>query len=310
MSDPGPDFPSQVRSAWLSAWPTWMLLLFACLPATRLLPAGYARAVVAAPVALMAPGSVTLGATFRPPRRPSGAMFVCLAALLSVCWSVFASLALAAAHVKITAASTYLCLLAVTAALTIAAVGRMLRPRAVRDLEAGEPGLTHGAADEAGRAPAAWRGSYQAIAAALAGTALLAGGAYSWDHLPHPAPVGYTWLAWTGPPVTGARAVGSAGARLPFQIVHQEPGTAAFQLSADWLGSPPQSLAGPLTVTVGPNRTFRGTLFVPPLPTGCTYRIVLTLAGPRGAGQTASKQRTWSINADVHQPGKSQKKCQ
>jgi hypothetical protein len=35
---------------------------------------------------------------------------------------------------------------------------------------------------------------------------------------------------------------------------------------------------------------------------------VVTLAGPRGAGQAAHKQ-TWSINADVHQPGKSQKTC-
>jgi hypothetical protein len=285
-----------------------MLLLFASLPVALLLPAGYARAVVAAPVALMAPGSVTLGAVFRPPRRPAGAAFVCWAALLSVSWSVFASLALAAAHVKITAASTYLCLLALTAALTIAAVRGMLRPRGVRDPEAADPGWSRDTADQPDKAPAG-RGSYQAIAAALAGVVLLAGGAYAWDHLPHPAPVGYTQLAWTGPAVTGARPVGSAGVTLPFQIVHREPDTAAFQISADWLSSPPQSLAAPLKVTIGPNRTFRGTLFVPPLPGGCTYRIVVTLAGPRGAGQTANEQRTWSINVDVRGPGKPQKTC-
>jgi hypothetical protein len=289
-----------------------MLLLFASLPVTLLLPAGYARAVVAAPVALMAPGSVTLGAIFRPPRRPDGAAFVCWAALLSVSWSVFASLALAAAHVKITAASTYLCLLAVMAALTIAAVARMLRPGAVRDPDAANPGRSHDAADQPDRASAGrgryQRGSYQAIAAAVAGLALLAGGAYARDHLSHPAPVGYTWLAWAGPQVKGILPVGAHGTTLPFRVIHQEHGTATFQLSADWQGSPPRPLASPLTFTVGPNRTYHGDLFVPPLPTGCTYRLVVTLAGPREAGQAAHKQ-TWSINADVHQPGKSQKTC-
>jgi hypothetical protein len=57
-------------------------------------------------------------------------------------------------------------------------------------------------------------------------------------------------------------------------------------------------------VHIGPDQTFQGALFVPPLPDGCTYRIVITLT----AAQRADPQ-TWSINADVHDPGKSTKTC-
>jgi hypothetical protein len=307
------DFARLTRSAWRSAWPCWLLLLFASLAIARLLPAGYVRAVVAAPVLLIVPGSVTLGAVFFRRQRPSGTAFVCWAALLSVAWSVFATLALYVIHVKITAVSTYVCLLIVTAALAIVAQARlMLESRGTRVPEAADPDLSEAEAAEDNQATrlVAVRGSrYYAIAAVLAGMALLGGGVYAQDHLPHPAPVGYTWLAWAGPRVQGVLPVGPLGTKLTFQIVHHETGTARFELTAAWLGSRPRTMAGPLSVTVGPNRTYHGTLLVPPLPDGCTYRIVLTLASSRGAGPPASSPRTWSINADVYQPGKSQKKC-
>ena len=73
-----------IKPLWLSTWPLWTLLVFASLAAVRLLPAGYARAAVAAPILLMVPGSLTLGAVFNQRRRPRGLVFVCYAALLSV----------------------------------------------------------------------------------------------------------------------------------------------------------------------------------------------------------------------------------
>jgi hypothetical protein len=292
-----------------------MLVLLACLPATRLLPAGYARTVVAAPIVLTAPGSVMLGAAFRRPHRPSGPAFVCWAVLLSVVWLVLASLALEVLHVKITAASTYVCLVLLTAAMTIVAGRRMRGPRSARIPDLAQPDESipeaRSPGGEPARAvrPAMVRGGWYAMAAAVAGLTLLAGGAYARDHLSHPAPVGYTWLAWAGPQVKGILVVGAHGTTLPFQVVHQELGTATFRLSANWQGSPPRPLASPLTFAVGPNRTYHGNLFVPPLSTGCTYRVVLTLTGPSPGGSVTTKPRIWSINADVRDPGRSQKKC-
>ena len=117
------------KPLWLSAWPIWTLLAFASLAATRLLPEGYIRAAVAAPILLMVPGSLTLGAVFSVRRSPRGATFVCYAALLSAVWSAFASLALYVLQVLITAESTYWCLLIVSAVLTILAEARLLLGR-------------------------------------------------------------------------------------------------------------------------------------------------------------------------------------
>ena len=86
--------PPRVKSLWLSTWPLWTLLVFASLAAVRLLPWGYARAAVAAPILLIIPGSLTLGAVFNQRHRPRGLIFVCYAALLSAIWSAFASLTL------------------------------------------------------------------------------------------------------------------------------------------------------------------------------------------------------------------------
>ena len=81
--------------------------------------------------------------------------------------------------------------------------------------------------------------------------------------------------------------------------------SAAFRLSAVWLSSPPEALAKSLTLSIGPNQTFHGTLFIPPLPDGCTYRIVVTLTPVQRAGQPQS----WTLNADVHDPHEPLKTC-
>ncbi len=315
------DFPRKVKRLWLSAWLFWALLIFASLPATGLLPGGYVRAAVAAPIAGLVPGSLTLAAVFSERGRPRGAVFVCYAALLSAVWSVFASLALYALKVAITAASTYWCLLVISAVLAAVTQARLLRwpPRGgrwvARRLAALDPDRPDAGTDDAGTdgtgAPAAVRaGGYQAIVALMAGLSLLGGGAYTYDHLSHQAPADYIGMAWTGPPVKGVIAIGSGGAKLPFQVVRRQPGRATFRLTAAWLGHPSQFLAGPLTVAIGANQTVRGALVVPPPPDGCTYRIVVTLTATRPADSLTRQPQTWSLNADVHDPGKSRETCQ
>jgi hypothetical protein len=304
------------KSLWLSAWPFWTLLVFASLAATNLLSAGYIRAAIAAPILLMAPGSLTLGAIFSKPTRPQGVAFVCYAALLSAIWSTFASLALYVLHVLITADSTYWCLLIVSVVLAIVAEARLLLgqkgrgTRVARRPEAVDPDLSEAEADEA-EAPAALRGAgYYAIVAVVAGISLLAGGLYAYDHLPRPAPAGYTWIAWTYPKqFDSAVSVGSAGIELRFQIVHHQSDTTSFRLSAELLGTPSRPLANPVTVSIGPNQTFRGALYVPSLPNGCTYRLVLAITSARQIDPLTKRQQTWSINADIHDPAKSARAC-
>ena len=299
------------KSLWLSTWPLWAFLVFAGLVVLRLLPGGYGRTAAAVPVLLMVPGSLTLGAIFGQRRRPRGMVFVCYAALLSAVWSAFASLALYAQGVLITAESTYLCLLTVSAVLAIVGETRLLlaRPggshRTAHTLEIPDTDLS----DTDARKPApVVNGGYCAIAV-LAGVSLLAGGLYVFDHQPRPAPVGYTWMAWAAPPVTGDITIGSAGKELHFQILHHQSDTSTFQLSAEWLASPSRPLAKSLILNIGPNRSFQGALFVPPLPNGCTYRIVVTLTAIRHIDPLTKKPQTWSINVDVHDPSKSLKKC-
>jgi hypothetical protein len=302
---------------WLWTWPLWTVVVFASLAAVRPLPGGYARAAITAPILFMVPGSLTLGAIFSQRSRPRGAAFICYAALLGAAWSAFASLALYASGVSITAANTYGCLLIVSTVLAIVAESRLLfgRPgtgrRAARQAETLDPDLSEAEVSEAER-PASTRwggGVYYAVPAVVAGVSLLAGGLYAYDHLPHPAPVGYTWIAWTGPQIKGNIAVGSTGTSLHFQIVHHQSDTTAFRLSAAWLGNTSQPLAKPLTLSIGPDRTFQGAVFIPPLPTGCTYRIVVVLTAARQINPLTKKPQTWSINADVHDPHKSSKTC-
>jgi hypothetical protein len=138
---------------------------------------------------------------------------------------------------------------------------------------------------------------------------ILAGGLYAYDHYPNPAPPGYTWIAWTGLPINGDVTIGSSGATLPFQVVHHETHTTAFQLSAAWLGSSSRSLARPLVLSIGPDQTFRGSLFVPSPPDGCTYRVVVILTAPSQINPVTKEPQTWSINADIHNPNRSLKTC-
>jgi hypothetical protein len=304
-----------IKPLWLSTWPLWTLLMFVSLAAVRSLPGGYTHAAVAAPILLMVPGSLTLGAVFNKRHCPRGLVFVCYAALVSAVWSAFASLALYADGVLITAESTYWCLLAVLAVLAIVAEARLLlgRPergrRSARKLKVLNPDQRDAEANDA-ETPAAARGaSYYSIVAVVAGVSLLAGGLYAYDHLPQPAPTGYTWMDWTGPPITGNITIGSTGTTLSFQVVHHQSDTTTFKLSAAWLGSPSTPLAKPLTFSIGPNQTFRGALLIPPLPNGCTYRIEVELTAARQIDPLTQKPQNWSINADVRDPSKPSKTC-
>jgi hypothetical protein len=269
------------------AWPCWLLLLFACLAVTRLLPEGEGRAVVAAPILLSVPGALTLGALLAG-RNLAGAWFGCLAALLSMVWAAFASLALYVLQVPITAKSTYWCLLLICAPLAAVAQARLIRGRPAD------------APEDSPRVQAGY-----ALAAVVAGLALLAGATYGYLHVPHPAPVGYTWIAWSGHQVKGIIPVGGSGITMPFEIEHQQAGTAAFRLTAAWTGAGQQhSLARPVTMRIGPGKTMRGALAIPPPPGGCTYRIEVTMTE---LGQ--AQPQSWSINADVRHQGQRQNAC-
>lgn len=306
---------ASVRPLRQSAWPVWAFLLFAGLAAARFLPGSLTRAAVAAPILLLVPGALTLGALFDQRHRPRGWVFAGYAILLSLIWSALASLALYVTGTLITATSTFWCLLGVSALLAAVAETRLLlaKPghgrRAVRRSDAIDPDQFGVGADDFEAPVAVRKTSLHALMAVVAGASLLAGAVYVYDRLPSPAPVGYTWLAWTGQPVQGAVQVGSSGTRLTFQIVHHESDTTAFQLSAVWLGTSSQPLASPLSFTVGPDQTFHGSLFVPPLANGCTYRIVVSLTAARQIDPLTKKAQNWSINADVYDQAKSSKAC-
>ena len=302
----------RLKQFWLSAWPLWTLTIFAGIAVLRLMPGGYGRAALAAPIVLMVPGALTLGAIFSPRRRPQGAVFISCAALLSVVWSGFASLSLYLGHLLITAASTYWSLLIISSVLAIGAQARLLLGRGSGRRVVRKPNdrdLSDVDADDAETSTASTGGGYYATAAVLAGIGLLVGALYAYDHLPRPAAIGYTWMAWTGPPIKGNIAVGSAGTKLGFEIVHHQSDTTTFRVTAAWLGTSSQPLARPMTLSIGPDKTFRAALFVPPLANGCTYRIVVALTATRQIDPQTKRLRTWSINADVYNPGKSLQAC-
>ena len=303
-----------LKALWLGAWPLWALILFASLAATRLLPGGYARTAVAGPILLLVPGALTLGVVFSQRRRPQGATFLCYAALMSVVWSALASVALYIGRVLITAESTYWCLVAISAVLAIVAEARLLigpgrGRRAFAKREALDLDLSTAETNDNETPAMAKRSGYYTILAVVAGVGLLAGGAYAYAHSRRPSPVGYAFMAWTGPPMTGDIVVGDTGAKLHFQIAHRESDTTTFRLSAMWMGTPSRPLAKPVTLSIGPNETFRGALFVPPLPNGCTYRIALELTARGLTDPLTKKPQTWSIDADVHDPNKPSKVC-
>ena len=306
--------PRRLKSAWLSAWPIWSFVMFGSLAAVHLLPGGYIRTVLAAPILLLVPGALTLGAVLGS-RSPRGVVFVCYSALLGAVWSIFASLALYVDGLLITAVSTYWCLLIFSALLAIAAEARLLlgRPGSGRRVaghpDSREADLSHTEVYDPETPAVAKRGGYQALLALAAGATLLSAGLYTYDHLPRPAPTGYTWIAWTGPQVKNGVAVGLPGTKLAFRIVHHQPDTTNFRLSAAWLGARTQPLAKALAFRIGPGKTFQGALVVPSIPNGCTYRIVVTLTAIQQIDPMNKKPETWSINADVHDSSKSMKTC-
>jgi hypothetical protein len=297
-----------LASWWAAAWPLWVLLLVAGLAAVRYLPGGYPRAAVAVPILLVAPGSLLVGATCGKDRCPRGWTFTCFAMLLSMTCSVFVMLALYAVGRRITPENIYTGLLIASAVPALVAEARLLLAwpgpgrRAAR-----QPGTY--VLDSSDARPAARRAGYYSAVAVLAGAGLLTGGLYAYDRLPRPAPTGYTWLSWTNQPASGDIGVGATGSQLHFEIVHHQPAPATFRLNALWAGAPSHPLAGPLTVRIGPGKTFHGALFVPPLPDGCTYRLVLTLAATPPARAPATAPQSWSINANVHARDKPPAAC-
>ena len=281
---------SRLRYRWPDAWPCYLLAAFAALALTALVPGGPARAVLAVPVLLGVPGALTLGAA-QARRSVDATAFGALAVMLSALWLAFATLILTVGKVRISGASVYVCLLLVCCALT-AAAQRQLRRRPPAE-PAVLPADVLSVPDETGAAPK--RGAWYAVGGVLAGTALLAGGALAYASAPHPAPAGYTWLAWSGAKANGVIAVGAQGITLPFEVTHQVPGPTEYRLAATWTGDgQAHVLAAPRTLRVSGDKTVRATLSIPQPPGACAYRIVLTLTelGP-------AHPRSWSINAGV-----------
>jgi hypothetical protein len=309
------DLSRRFQLVWLSAWPLWVLVLLVSMAALRILPVGYVRTALTTPILLIVPGSITLGAFFGHRYRPQGMIFICYAVLLSIAWSITASLILYVCGVLITFTSTYWCLLTCSAVLAVVAEARLLldRPgkgrRIANQHEPIDPDRSHAEANDVDTPALAKTEVWFAILAIALGVSLLGGGLYIYDHSQHPTPAGYTRIAWAGSRIDGDIAVGPAGSKLSFEIVHHQSDTATFRLSAVWLGTPSRPLAKPLTFSIGPNQVFKGSLFVPPLPDGCPYRIVLSLAATRHINPLTKKPQIWSINADVHDPSKSLETC-
>jgi len=297
------------RFAWPEAWPCYLLVAFAALALAPAVPAGFARAMIAAPILLSVPGALALGA-MKARRSFDAVGFGCLAAVLSTVMLAFDALALNAMQVRITATSGYVCLL--VACVLLAAVAqlklRRLRPgeAAVTDVLSpwpiSSPLIGHASggretaverAEEAARPRG--RATRYALVAVAVGGVLLAGSAYGYLRAPHPAPVGYTWIAWTGPRTDGVIPVGPPGLTLPFQISHQQPAAVRFRLTADWTGGGRQhALAEPVTLRVGADKTVGGKLAIPQPPGGCAYLVVVSLTELGGA-----HPQTWTINAAV-----------
>ncbi|HXT88382.1 MAG TPA: hypothetical protein VN714_03900 [Trebonia sp.] len=269
--------------SWRTAWPWRLLLVFAALAPAAMLPAGLARAVIAVPVLFFVSGALTIGAA-QARRSVDAVAFGSLAVVLSTLWLAFAALVLNALRIQITPGSVYVCLLVICAVLAVTAQWRQHRWPAEASgwLAASEGASSHGA--------------WYAAGAAVASVALLAGGTFAYVHESRQVPAAYTWLAWTGAQPDGVLAVSRAGLMLPFQIRHEQSGTAAFRLTADWTGADGQqhTLAVPETMQLGGGQTVQAKLTIPPPPGTCVYRVVVALTELGGA-----HPQTWSINADV-----------
>jgi hypothetical protein len=279
---------------WSGAWPCYLLVAFAALALTAVVPGGPARAVLAVPVLLGVPGALTLGAA-QARRSVDATAFGALAVMLSALWLAFATLILTVLQVRISGVSVYVCLLLVCCVLA-AAAQRQLRRRAAREpavLPAREPADVLSVPDEIGAS--ARRGAWYAVGGVLAGVALLGGGAVAYASAAHQAPAGYTWLAWSGAKADGVITVGAHGIALPFEITNEERGTTEYRLTASWTGGGTAlALAAPRTLRIGGEKTVRATLSIPQPPGACAFRIVVTLTELG----TAHPQ-SWSINAGV-----------
>jgi hypothetical protein len=296
----------RLRYPWSEAWPGYLLAVFAALALTAVVPGGPVRAVLAVPVLLGVPGALTLGAS-RARRRVDATAFGGLAAVLSALWLAFAALILAVFQLPITGVSVYLCLLVVCCVLAAGARRQLRRHAAIEDAvpAAREPADVLSVPDETGAS--AKRGAWYAVGGALAGAVLLGAGALAYTSAPHPAPVGYTWLAWSGAKATGVIPVGQAGAPLPLEVTHEQPGTTEYRLTASWTGGgESHALAAPRTFWIDGDKTVTATLSIPRLPGACAYRVVVTLTELG----TAHPQ-SWSINAGVRasQPATGSRGC-
>lgn len=313
MTTIAPSIIHRLRALWLSAWPLWTLIVVAGLAFVPLLPWTGLRAVVGVPVLLLAPGSLAIGAIFSQRQRPRGEMFIFYASLVGIVCTGLASLALYVLHILITADSTYWCLLLISVVFAVTAEGRLVLGAGRGRRVAGKSAvLDADLSDTEAEDAEIWSGEgagWYWLVALVAGVCLLIGGVFTYEKLPHSAPVGYTWLAWTGPPIKSYVAVGSRGTKLGFQINHHEPGTSAFRLSAEWLSSPSRPLATPVAVNIGPNKVYRAAILIPPLPNGCTYRIVVSLTALHQIDPHTKEPQTWSINVDVRDPRRSSKAC-
>lgn len=277
----GHDSVRLVRNSMHRSWPCWALLAFASSAVVYLFPGGYIRAFLAVPALLIVPGSLTLGALLGSRNRLPDAVFVCFAALLSITWWIFASLILYLLGVLITASSTYWALLVIC---TFLAAGAQARRRRAYPSAASRPAATYT--------------RYYSLAAVVAGASLLIAGVFTWDHIHHPAAPGYTWLAWTGPTHPGVINIGPAGRTLPFELVDRQHGAGTFRVQATWQ-SPPRPLAKPEIVRLRAGQTLRAAVFVPGLPSACSYRIVITITGVGQIDSLTKRPQSWSVNANV-----------
>ena len=292
----------RLRYRWSYAWPWYLLAAFAALAFTAVVPGGPARATLAVPVLLGVPGALTLGAA-QARRSVDAVAFCALAVVLSGLWLAFATLILTVFRVPVSGVSAYVCLLLVCCVLAAGASQQLRRRAADEGVTQGgrEPADVLGVPDEAGASPK--RGAWYAAGGALAGAALLGGGALAYVSAPHQAPAGYTWLAWSGAKATGVITVGAGGIALPFEITHEEPGTTEYRLTASWTGGgKAHALAPPRTLRVAGDKTVAATLSIPQPPGACAYRVVVTLTELGTA-----RPHSWSINAGVRaSPGASE----
>jgi hypothetical protein len=305
----------RAKSSRISFWPLYAILALGLLGVARFLPAGYPRAILAAPTLVLVPGSLALGAVFGERSRPRGVPFFSYAALLGVICTVLVSLGLYVVGIRITLTSTYLGLLILSSVLAAGTGARIWLERTGEGRRVARPtpsitaDMSHVEVEAARRTPRKRQGKPYIVAALIWGICLLAGAVVAYDHLPRPASPGYTYIAWTGTQDYQNVSVGPTGAELRFQIVNQQPGRDLYKLTGEWLSSPPRQLAAPMNLIIPVGQTFHGSLSVPPLPNGCTYRIVVELTAAGQINHATSKPQTWSIDADVQNPSKPAKPC-